>query len=81
MATRGVRITGELMATGEAKVQCVQTTCDGGIAAIHACWQSRLLKFSLALIFVASELDYKKITWPIKGMDVCVYRRTSLLSA
>ena len=31
MATGGAIIIGELMATGEAEVQCVQTTLSGGI--------------------------------------------------
>ena len=56
-------ITGELMATGEAAVQSVQTTRDGGIVASRdhhfACWPSSWLKFSRVLIFVASELGLK----------------------
>ena len=59
MATGGAIIIGKLMATGEAEVQSVQTTRDGGIVASRdrrfACWPSSQLELSLVLIFVASE--------------------------
>ena len=47
------------MATGEAELQSVQTTIDGGMVASRdgsfACWPSSYLQLSLVLIFVASE--------------------------
>ena len=46
------------MATGEAELQSVQTTLDGGIITLWdhciACWPSSQLTISLLLIFVAS---------------------------
>ena len=63
MATGEAIITAELMAAGEADVQSIQTTRDGGIVASRdrcfACWPFREPEFSLVLIFVASKLDGK----------------------
>ena len=46
-----------------------------------ACQPSTQLELSFVLIFVASELDCKQVTWSVMGVDVHLYRRTSLLSA
>ena len=54
MATGGEIIMGELMAAGEAEVQSVQTTLDGGIVASRdsrfVCWPSSLLGVIVALL-------------------------------
>ena len=47
MATGEVIVAGELMATGEAKLQSVQTTPDGGIVAL------RDRRFCLLAIYLA----------------------------
>lgn len=72
---------------GEAELHIVHTTLDGRMAGsslhgITAWIAGSLASSSLVLlsIFVASDLDHNYVTWSIMGVDLCLYRNTSLLS-